>query len=576
MANSIIKANIGAVLNSYEGDIVTIKSPIERPFIMNMQADINPIQDLHGYDKPWAGGNGKNLLPMTIASLKADNTQGTWSGNTYSINGGTFAVQTDDDGNVTGILVNCDGTNSQVPFLNIKRADLNGSFIVNGCPSGGSWTPNTWRLRVAKYNGTYITQSFGGDTSFTTDGGVAIQISIGEHYAVSNLLFKPMVRLATESATFEPYSNICPISGWTECDIYNDPVYGGTINWNQLVQNGNFVNTSNWNSGGSFTVSNNIGTFKAASQYANVTQTLSSSAPNHKYLFMVTAKAYSNNGVYVLLRNMTSISPATYTNIVNEKLSTSWQTITKIVESSNDCVQLRVYAQDNNSSGWGNIELKNYMLIDLTQMFGAGNEPSTVGEFKSLFPKDYYAYNTGEETCVSAVNGNEYKHAVIDLDGTRYSGTLDVMRGVMVIDKKIYRAGDLSQWDYASNVKCFAGWLSSETASITHEGVPNCLSSYYRHIYPLVDFGSLSSGDFAVNTDQMSSGNKRLVVKDYRYTSVTDFLADNADATFVIPLATPLTVQLTPQQIEAIVGENNIWCSTGQTKLTALEMESIS
>lgn len=33
---------------------------------------------------------------------------------------------------------------------------------------------------------------------------------------------------------------------------------------------------------------------------------------------------------------------------------------------------------------------------DLTQMFGAGNEPATVEEFKAMFPNDYYAYNTGE------------------------------------------------------------------------------------------------------------------------------------------------------------------------------------
>ena len=33
---------------------------------------------------------------------------------------------------------------------------------------------------------------------------------------------------------------------------------------------------------------------------------------------------------------------------------------------------------------------------DLTLMFGAGNEPSTVEEFEALFPLPYYAYNAGE------------------------------------------------------------------------------------------------------------------------------------------------------------------------------------
>lgn len=35
-------------------------------------------------------------------------------------------------------------------------------------------------------------------------------------------------------------------------------------------------------------------------------------------------------------------------------------------------------------------------LVDLTKMFGAGNEPSTPEEFEAMFPADYYEYNEGE------------------------------------------------------------------------------------------------------------------------------------------------------------------------------------
>jgi hypothetical protein len=35
-------------------------------------------------------------------------------------------------------------------------------------------------------------------------------------------------------------------------------------------------------------------------------------------------------------------------------------------------------------------------IIDLTQMFGAGNEPTTVEEFRALYPNSYYPYNAGE------------------------------------------------------------------------------------------------------------------------------------------------------------------------------------
>lgn len=41
-------------------------------------------------------------------------------------------------------------------------------------------------------------------------------------------------------------------------------------------------------------------------------------------------------------------------------------------------------------------------VINLTQMFGVGNEPATVEEFKAMFPLDYYAYNTGELISLNA------------------------------------------------------------------------------------------------------------------------------------------------------------------------------
>ena len=42
------------------------------------------------------------------------------------------------------------------------------------------------------------------------------------------------------------------------------------------------------------------------------------------------------------------------------------------------------------------------VLFDLTIMFGAGNEPSTVAEFEALYPLDYYAYNAGTLINVTA------------------------------------------------------------------------------------------------------------------------------------------------------------------------------
>lgn len=86
-------------------------------------------------------------------------------------------------------------------------------------------------------------------------------------------------------------------------------------------------------------------------------------------------------------------------------------------------------------------------IFDLTQMFGAGNEPSTPEEFEAMFPADYYPYNAGELMSAS-VNEVIYldtknqetsypiPQAILDLEGYGESGNF-----VDFVEKK-YHKGD--------------------------------------------------------------------------------------------------------------------------------------
>lgn len=68
-------------------------------------------------------------------------------------------------------------------------------------------------------------------------------------------------------------------------------------------------------------------------------------------------------------------------------------------------------------------------LIDLTLMFGAGNEPSSVEEIKSMFPDDYYPYDAGtllsapvndivsEDNSGNVLQSAQVPDAVLNLDG---------------------------------------------------------------------------------------------------------------------------------------------------------------
>ena len=177
--------------------------------LSSLKVALSPNQDLHGYAKPWVGGAGKNLLPMTVENLKAWNTGEAWSGNTQTVAGMSFTILTDDANNVIGIDEN--GTTSSYPTLKIFSGTLNGSYKL--CKDNA-------RCRVY-VNGSQVNDGTS-DYSFTASGETYdINLFTGA-VTLNHQTVKPMLVLSTETDfTFAPYSNICPISGHTQVKINN-------------------------------------------------------------------------------------------------------------------------------------------------------------------------------------------------------------------------------------------------------------------------------------------------------------------------------------------------------------------
>ena len=91
-------------------------------------------------------------------------------------------------------------------------------------------------------------------------------------------------------------------------------------------------------------------------------------------------------------------------------------------------------------------------LIDLTKMFGSGNEPSTPEEFEATFPNDYYAYNDGELISMSVndvvytdTSSNQTSHlipqSIQNLDGYGWSAE-NAYNYVDFENKKYYKCVD--------------------------------------------------------------------------------------------------------------------------------------
>lgn len=193
--------------------------------VRNLSVAIDPVQDLHGYSNPWPSGGGKNLIPMTLEQLKAQNIGGIWDGNKYTFNSLDFTVLTNATGAVVGIEVS--GTPSANTIFHVYDTVTleNGeSYILNGCPPGGSGS--TYRqVYLAETN----VGEYGSGANITGDNNTHVLVIIVSAGAQINKTFYPMIRLASvDDPSFAPYSNVCPISGWMGANIYLESVYDPT------------------------------------------------------------------------------------------------------------------------------------------------------------------------------------------------------------------------------------------------------------------------------------------------------------------------------------------------------------
>ena len=171
----------------------------------SLKVSVEAKQDLHGYDKPWVGGAGKNKFS---------------SGNMHdtTLNNVSFTLNDDGSVKVNGTAsattsVYFFGGSSTYEDIKIPSGD----YIV----SGG--TENVCFYLVRMRNGeTESLQVYRTEKALNIQDGDTFRVflRVANGATASNEVAKPMIRLATETdPTFAPYSNICPISGWDEAKV---------------------------------------------------------------------------------------------------------------------------------------------------------------------------------------------------------------------------------------------------------------------------------------------------------------------------------------------------------------------
>ena len=206
-------------------------------------------------------------------------------------------------------------------------------------------------------------------------------------------------------------------------DRETDKIVGGTVSWNQQVQNGDFSNgTTGW-TGTRMTISaeNNVLSAKVNEIITNGSGTrISQSVPiyqNHIYYLAVDYKpAHTHNLAY-------SINGGSSTDLFGSATQGVWNIFAKLGKptSSTSSQNFLIYFACIAANGYSLNDIdyvRNVNCIDLTQMFGSiiadyiysletANAGAGVAWFKKLFPSPYYAYNTGELMHVSGLSAHK-------------------------------------------------------------------------------------------------------------------------------------------------------------------------
>lgn len=252
-----------------QGSICSFFDPVGELPLKSLTVNIDPVQDLHGYDSPWPSGGGKNLAnPDTVSKGGYYNGSGGWSANNKSATTDLIPVK------------------SNTVYVS-SIFDKNG-VRLSGCVAT-LWDDEntcTGQITSASFTTTESTKfvrirNFDAQESYVTSDDFVFQLEEG-----------------STATAYAPYENICPISGWSEANVVacGKNLFGGDA-WFGTGGTDDRENRTVSGSGAStlpYLARGLIGKYKPNTRYTLIL-TMTSTATNGRpgFQFMYTDGTYS-------------------------------------------------------------------------------------------------------------------------------------------------------------------------------------------------------------------------------------------------------------------------------------------
>ena len=147
-----------------------------------LTVNIAPVQDFNGYDNPWPAGGGKNLFNKDTVTV------GKW------LNVSTGAIENT-------------STNYGISDWIPVKSGL--PYVFTNPKSSRKWSYDSSKNPVEQITANSYTPS--------VDGYILLTLSIAAEDGVDLNTFQ--VEQGSALSAYFPYSNICPISGWSEVNV---------------------------------------------------------------------------------------------------------------------------------------------------------------------------------------------------------------------------------------------------------------------------------------------------------------------------------------------------------------------
>lgn len=560
--------------NSKTGGLITVEdaAPVTAKKVL---LTLKPHQDLHGYDHPWPAGGGKNKFDYEntgISLVGITNTNGTFSNSTadsrstfecrvQAFNGNTQVVSSSLTVSSTGRKSITITISSEVTLLRIKHNGGIADLIVNY-----PWTEQgtfTVSFNVTGYN-----PSVAGGLVFND-----VQVEAG-----------------STATDYAPYANICPIEGYNAVVINH--IKENLLTPDMTINIGSYYNDDG-------TVTNSGGTKRVASYIpVEAEKHYIIDAPNNNSTTRIRIHEYDADKTWLRQKVITtqglvrvewvSSSDAAFIrfslgdqaepvsvgkgeflieNISINQWDEEWEVggydntgaitsaTNQIRSKNNDPIPVKggaSYCFVSNGAGY----VSRICWYDINDNFISVVQPSTFNVVTTAPSNACWMKFNMQVSYGTTYNHDisiNYPASFTDYfsytgNGVAYNGTIDLGTGKMVLDRASVDLGTLIWESYQS-------WWQTTISDIKYVSVnteiANAISDRFT-VRQASGFTTATAGQLAVDISNIKAKTGT---------------GNSPTGQLVYELATPVTIQLTPQQLQMLKGLNYVWTDADNMEL---------